>query len=101
LRPKNGSGSAAENPPAARPLAGVQLRIGDSIATTGPDGSFVLRNLPAGELMFNVIPSRTLPEGLSAPTGRVKLPREPIQVEDATIVISNPELPQYLARQDN
>ncbi|HEY2384953.1 MAG TPA: SdrD B-like domain-containing protein [Terriglobia bacterium] len=99
----NGSNgnSAPENPPAPRPLAGVQLQIGDSIATTGPDGSFVLRNLPAGELLFNIIPSRSLPEGLSAPTGRVKMPREPIQVEDATIVISNPELPQYLARQDN
>jgi hypothetical protein len=101
LRPKDGGGSTPENSPMSRPLAGVQLRIGDSSATTGPDGSFVLRNLPAGELMFNIIPSRSLPEGLSAPTGRVKLPREPIQVEDATIVISNPELPQYLARQDN
>jgi hypothetical protein len=101
LKPKEASGSAPGNPSAPRPLAGVQLKIGDSSATTGPDGSFVLRNLPAGDLLFNIIPSRSLPEGLSAPTGRVKLPREPIHVEDATIVISNPELPQYLARQDD
>jgi protocatechuate 3,4-dioxygenase beta subunit len=86
---------------APKPLAGIHLRIGDSTATTGPDGSFVLRNLPAGELLFYIVPYRNLPEGLTAPTGKVKMPREPIQIEDATIVISNPDLPQYLAQLDN
>jgi hypothetical protein len=77
------------------------LRIGDSTATTGSDGSFVVRNLPGGELPFSIVPYRNLPEGLTAPTGKVKMPREPIQIEDATIVISNPDLPQYLAQLDN
>ena len=56
----------------------------------------MVRNLPAGELFLNVIPARQLPEGLNAPAGKVKFPREPIHVEDATIVISNPELLHYL-----
>jgi hypothetical protein len=79
-----------------QPLEGVQLKIGNTIAITAVDGSFVLRNLPAGELFLNVIPTRQLPEGMNAPAGKVKFPREPIHVEEATIVISNPELPQYL-----
>ena len=72
------------------------MKIGETIAVTAVDGSFVIRNLPAGELFLNIIPNRPLPEGLTAPAGKFKFPREPIHVEEATIVISNPELPQYL-----
>jgi hypothetical protein len=79
-----------------QPLAGIHLTIDHTTATTGADGSFVLRNLPAGELTLTLVPARPLPPGLAAPTGRMRLPREPIQVENATIVISNPELLKYL-----
>ncbi len=79
-----------------QPLAGVQLTIDHTTAITGADGSFVLRNLPADELTLTLVPTRPLPPGLAVPSGRVKLPREPIQVENATIIISNPELLKYL-----
>ncbi len=66
---------APEGTPAElAPLEGVRLKIGDTIAVTAVDGSFVVRNLPAGELFLNVIPTRQLPEGLNAPAGKVKIP---------------------------
>ncbi|HLY62627.1 MAG TPA: SdrD B-like domain-containing protein [Terriglobia bacterium] len=82
--------------PILQPLPGVQISIGDARTTTDSQGGFVLRNLPAGDLMWTIIPSSPLPPGLAAPRGRVRMPRDPIQVENATIVISNPELLKYL-----
>lgn len=55
-----------------------------------------MRDLPAGELTLTLVPTRPLPPGMAVPAGRMRLPREPIQVENATIVLSNPELLNYL-----
>jgi hypothetical protein len=79
-----------------KPLAGVQLAIGGVAAFTDAEGSFILRDLPAGDLMLRVVPARILPVGLEAPSGTVKLSREPVQLDNVTIVISNPELLEYL-----
>jgi hypothetical protein len=101
----NASGSSALSPTGQnevgsatlQPLAGIQLAVDHTVATTGADGSFVLRNLPAGELTLAVVPTRPLPPGFAVPTGKARLPREPVQVENATIVISNPELVKYIS----
>ena len=74
------------------PLADAQITAGYGIARTDKDGNFLLRNLPAGNLTITLVPLKPLPEGVQLPTGSVKMPAEPIQVEGATIVISNPEL---------
>jgi len=84
---KSGAGSGT-----LQPLAGIQLTVDHSAAITSADGGFVVRNLPAGELTVTVVPAGPLPPGLAVPTGKIKLSREPVQVENATIVISNPEL---------
>jgi hypothetical protein len=78
------------------PLADVQITAGYGVAKTDKDGAFLLRNLPAGNLTITLVPVKPLPEGLQLPNGSVKMPAEPIQVQGATIVISNPELVPYL-----
>jgi hypothetical protein len=83
-----------------KPLAGVQLQIGEAVVTTDVDGSFVLRNLPSGPMMLATVPVRTLPVGLATPAGKTTLPREPIQMTNVTIVISNPDLLPYLLAAD-
>jgi SdrD B-like domain len=94
---KPGPGSDDSNGnPILQPLPGVQIQVGDARTTTDSQGAFILRNLPAGELLLSIIPVSPLPPGLAAPQGKVRMPRNPIQVENATIVISNPELLKYL-----
>lgn len=83
--------------PILQPLPDVQIQIGGARTTTDSQGAFILRNLPAGELLLSIIPIEPLPPGLAAPQGKVRMPREPIQVENATIVISNPDLLRYLS----
>jgi len=78
------------------PLADAQITAGYGVAKTDKDGNFLLRNLPAGNLTITLVPLKDLPKGLQLPTGSVKMPAEPIQVEGASIVISNPELVPYL-----
>ncbi|HKO19863.1 MAG TPA: SdrD B-like domain-containing protein, partial [Acidobacteriaceae bacterium] len=78
------------------PLAGVQIAAGPATATTNGEGKFLLRNLPAGELKVTVVPLKPVPAGMNIPSGVVKMPAEPVQVQGATIVISNPELMPYL-----
>jgi hypothetical protein len=78
------------------PIAGVQITAGAVTASTAADGTFMLRDLPAGELTLNVVAKNPLPAGLNAPTGKIKLPREPIAVENVSIVISNPDLLPFL-----
>lgn len=78
------------------PLADAQITAGYGIAKTDKDGNFLLRNLPAGNLTITLVPLKDLPKGLQLPTGSVKMPAEPIQVEGATIVISNSEMVPYL-----
>jgi hypothetical protein len=78
------------------PLAGVQITAGHGIARTDADGNFLLRDLPAGDLTVTLVSARELPQGMKVPSGQVKMPADPIQVQGATIVISNPELAPYL-----
>jgi len=93
-----GKTNAASNrkDPELRPLAGVQLTIDHQTAVSSADGAFILRDLPAEELTLTLVPLRPLPPGLTVPSGKMRLPHEPIQVENATIVITNPDLLKYL-----
>src|SRR5262249_10818943 len=68
------------------PVAGVQVTAGPTTVTTDKDGQFLLRNLPAGELSVSIHPVRSVPAGINIPTGNVKLPPEPVQIQGATIV---------------
>lgn len=77
-------------------LAGVQITAGHTVVKTDALGNFLLRDLPAGDLTVTLVPIKELPAGMKVPVGQVKLPPEPIQVQGATIVISNPELAPYL-----
>lgn len=81
------------------PVAGVQIAAGASTATTDADGKFLLRNLPAGELKVTVTPVKPFPPGMNIPSGAVKLPAEPVQIQGATIVITNSDLLHYLTRE--
>jgi len=78
------------------PVGGVQVTAGQSTATTDKDGNFLLRNLPAGDLKVSIRPVRAVPEGINIPTGSVKLPAEPVQIQGATIVVTNTDLVPYL-----
>ncbi len=78
------------------PLAGVQLDAGYGIVKTDEKGNFLLRDLPAGDVTVKIVPARPVPSGLKVPSGAVHMPSEPIQVQNATIIISNPDLVPYL-----
>lgn len=78
------------------PMAGIQLSADDSTTTSDKNGEFLLRHLPAGDLVITVVPVRALPPGMKVPSGPVHMPAEPIEVKGATIVISNPDLVPYL-----
>jgi hypothetical protein len=78
------------------PMAGIQLRAANATAITDENGSFLLRDLPAGDLAIAVIPLKPVPPGMKVPSGVVQMPPEPIQVQGATIVINNPDLVPYL-----
>jgi hypothetical protein len=78
------------------PLAGVQLTAGYGVSKSDENGTFLLRDLPAGDLTITLVPVQSLPEGMKVPSGVVRMPAEPVQVQGATIVISNPDLVPYL-----
>lgn len=78
------------------PLAGVQITAGYGTVKTDENGNFLLRDLPAGDLTVTLISAKDLPEGMKVPSGQVKMPADPIQVQGASIVISNPDLAPYL-----
>jgi hypothetical protein len=90
------TGAPAEGDYNLVPLAGVQITAGYGIAKTDANGNFLLRDLPAGDLTVTLVSARDLPPGMNVPSGQVKMPTDPIQVQGATIVISNPELAPYL-----
>lgn len=81
------------------PLANVEIAAGNKTARTDSDGNFFLRNLPAGDLSVSLVPIKTLPNNLQAPSGPVHMPGTPVQIQGATIVISNPALLDYLVGQ--
>ena len=78
------------------PLAGVQITAGFGVAKADENGNFLLRDLPAGDLTVTLVPTKELPAEMKIPSGQVRMPAEPIQVQGASIVISNPELTPYL-----
>jgi hypothetical protein len=55
-----------------------------------------LRDLPAGDLFVSVVPNGVTPPDLHPPVGRLRMPMEPTQIENATIIIDNPRLLEYL-----
>ena len=98
LRTASGGEQREAAPPgsAMAPLEGVKVTAHSAVAVTDKQGRFVLRDLPAGELVVSVAAVKSMPADLRAPTGRLRMPVEPIQVEDATIVIDNPRLVEFL-----
>ena len=66
------------------------------MAVTDEQGRFVLRDLPAGDVVVNVVPISPLPPDLRVPSGRLRMPAEPTQIENATIIIDNPRLVEHL-----
>jgi len=74
------------------PLARVKIAVDHTTVTTDQDGAFVLRNLPAGDVFFQILAARSVPEGVKLPAWRVRLPRDPVFIQGATITISNPEV---------
>lgn len=81
------------------PVAGVEITANRAVAKTDANGNFLLRNLPAGRLTVTIVPTKPIPEGMKLPSGQVDLPADPIQVQGATIVISNAELLPFLTRE--
>jgi len=90
------NGTSGEGKPVLVPLAGVQLTADHNVVTTDTEGRFILRNLPAGDLLVTLLPVRPLPPGMQVPAGTVPMPKGPIQIDNAVIVITNPALLQYL-----
>jgi hypothetical protein len=81
------------------PLADVQIRANEAVVKTDQEGNFLIRNLPAGKVAISLLPVKPLVEGMKLPSGEVNLPADPIEVQGASIVISNPELVPYLTTQ--
>ena len=78
------------------PLAGVQLTADHTVVRTDSEGAFALRDLAAGDLTVKLIPLKSLPPDMKVPSGLIHMPAEPIFIQGASIVISNPELLPYL-----
>jgi len=51
------------------------------------------------KIPVTLVPIKPVPDGLQVPAGTVRLPKEPTQVDNAVIVISNPALLEYLREQ--
>lgn len=90
------SNGPGKNEPRLVPMAGIQITAGYGVVKTDENGNFLLRDLPAGELTVTLVPVTALPEGMKVPTGNVRMPAEAVQIQGATIVISNPDLVPYL-----
>ena len=81
------------------PLEGVQLAVGRNVVMTDAQGNFTLRNLPAGESLLEILPYVAVPEGIKLPAWTIQLVRDPIAVDEAKVVISNPEVLKYILPQ--
>jgi hypothetical protein len=85
-----------EQAPRLEPIAGVTIVAAGVSATTDSEGRYALRDLPAGAVEIRVVPVREVPQNLHAPLGVVHLKTEPTRIENANIIISNPNLMDYL-----
>ena len=72
------------------PLPGVRIAVDHTTVTTDQDGAFLLRNLPAGDIYFQILPAHPIPEGVKMPAWKVRMPRDPVFIQGATVTISNP-----------
>jgi hypothetical protein len=88
-----GSATAAAEPV---PLKGVTVEAHGRIAVTDEEGRFVLRDLPAGDTEVRIVPARALPSDLRAPAGLVRIPKDPVRIENAVITVGNSRLIEYL-----
>jgi hypothetical protein len=79
------------------PLRGVKVTAHTAVAVTDDEGRFILRNLPAGEVVVSLIPIAPLPPELAPPAGRLRMPNGPVQVDTAMIVIDNASLVRYFS----
>jgi hypothetical protein len=84
-----------------RPLKGVKVTAHGAVVETDDNGRFVLRDLPAGDLFVGLVPNGVTPPDLHVPVGRLRMPMEPTQVENATIIIDNLRLLDYLVDRVN
>jgi hypothetical protein len=89
-------GDQADGRKVLRPLAGLKVMAHGNVVVTDEAGRFVLRDLPAGELFVSVVPTGSVPSDVKVPVGRLRMPMEPTQIDNATIVIDNPRLLEYL-----
>jgi len=78
------------------PVAGVQVRAGEKSAITTKEGSFLLRDLPSGDLQMVLVPVTPLPPGKQTPSGTIHLSRGPMEGRGIRIVISDDDLLRYL-----
>lgn len=68
-------------------------------AVTDPGGYSILRDLPAGDLAVILHAPMPLPVGMTPPSGQMKMPFEPTQIDNAAIVIRNGDLAKRLQGQ--
>ena len=92
--PSNGSGE-----PRMEPAVGVTVVAGSIESTTDAAGRFVLRDLPAGDTVVTLRAVKPLSPGLVAPTGSLRLTKEPVQIQNAAIVVRSRDLLRYFYEQ--
>jgi hypothetical protein len=49
------------------PLAGVKIAVDHTTVTTDPDVALVLRSLPPGDVLFQILAARLVPAGVKLP----------------------------------
>jgi hypothetical protein len=86
----------SDQSPTLEPVAGVTITAGNVTATTDAQGRYALRELPAGLVELRVVAVRDVPQQLQVPRGVVRLSTEPMQLENANIVIANADLIDYV-----
>lgn len=86
-------GTTAQEP-SMQPVPGVRVRVANEIVITDESGAFLARNLPAGEISVQVLTAtdEAVPAGVRLPSGRVRLSKEPVQLNNVRIVITDPEV---------
>lgn len=86
------SGPSAQEP--GTPVSGVRVRVANEVVVTDESGAFFARNLPAGEISVQVLPATgdQVPAGVRLPSGRVRLSKEPVQLNNVRIVITDSEV---------
>lgn len=82
------------------PLVGVEVRIADKSTHTNKQGTFLIRDLPAGDLTLTLVPLMPLPQGKKTPSGTLHMSRGPMEGRDIRILLSDDELVKYFSSAD-